>query len=223
MNRSPMFTLISSLIASGQLTGVTPALRLDGEPFLPEGDDQPDPSFNDYDGDDFSDDASEYGGRMVRQVEDFRHQLSISNDAVNRQLAAEMPQYFVRTDDQALEENDRNRYFADLNHQQGWMLQGWLSNRDEEPAGLTDYQMWTPRYFSKGDTPHWNVNVRPGAPHVQYNRRGGNPEGGVANHRMVIGFGATAETILGYVQKWYQAEYKARTGRKDVDFSPLPE
>lgn len=174
MNRSPIYQAIAQLIADGRLTGVTPALALDGATFLVPGDDTVDPQSPTWRADGTSDLRSEWGGRQIKAVEDIRKTLS-------PERAAALPQWFVRPDDPELV--DKQEFTASQNNTERLMFR-MLSGRPLRSIA-TMYE-YSPYFLVKGtQEPAWTFAWDPKT--LDRNPRGSGPGIGIPNHRLVVG------------------------------------
>ena len=207
-NHSLIHSAMKHLIDEGRITGVTPDLKLDGEPFLAEGDDQYDPTpVTNWREDNFSSELSPWGGRQVKGVEEIRADLLRNGDARNQRIAAALPQFYVRLDD-ADEFDAKQNYMARENHNYVYMNRSWAGL--EAPA-ISNMSEWSARFLDKKTgEPVYDYHVNPG----DYNIQQANPGPGIPNHRLAVikgGKGWTADQITEWAKKWvgqYQSTNK---------------
>lgn len=191
--KNPLYIAIQTLIDDGRLTGITPLLRLDGEPFVAPDDDEVSPDVDDAWFDDGrSVELSTYGGRKIRAVEDLRRQLESKQlwDAANN-----LPQFFVSPTDSRL--SDEQEFHARENHAAVWMIRGLVG---ANPRCIAAFSRYTPRFYRKGTTePDWRK--APPLEEVDPIQGGPEPQALVANHRILVGAWTPAQ-IGQWAQEW---------------------
>ncbi len=198
-NHNPLYEAMKALIDGGRLTGVTPELKLDGQPFLAAGDENYDPTpVTNWNDDGTSAELSEYGGQQIRGVEELRSQLLQSGDQRRQRIAHALPQYFVRLEN-ADQFTPKQNYIAKENHNNIFMTRGMGGLQIPVISSMFEY---SPRYFKKGtDEPEYDY----AADRSNLDYRRVRPLDLIPNHRLAVehnGLGWTPERITEWAKKW---------------------
>lgn len=205
--RDPIFLALRDLYESGDLTGLTPSLRYKGEQIITEADLVVDDVVDDgWTEGDISKERSEWGGVMVRDVEDVRAK-KLAEATTEEEIAAAkaLPQYFVREQDIDDQTPARLEYQARENFNYIGMNRIFSSM---PPRSVALMQEFSPRYLDKvTKEPEWRYNVP--ANQLDYVRP--RPLRWIANHRVCNG-DWSVEQLGRWAESWYLLKLAGRLG-----------
>lgn len=215
MNNDPLYMAMVQLIAGGRLTGVTPALALDGVVFQAAGDDSVEPHDNVWNADGTSHAVNEYGGQMLEKVEALRKNLT-AQGGVAADVAQRMPQWFGRVNAEG-SLSAFQHFQLNQNHNHWFFSMAYIGGSQWASTLLMPFNEFKPPYIRDDGAPLWSLEgVQSG-----YKRGVTGPVKQIANMRSVVSDHATPDEVAALVANWAEAEIKGAGGDPSgVDFSP---